>query len=112
MFQYGLNGIRVAWRNSRLNLLSLFAILTGILSFLLKINIIEQIIVLICIVIVFTLEMVNTSIEIICDMIDYHYNEKIRMVKDISAGAVLVSAIGSGVIGLLIFIPRLVNLVC
>ena len=112
MFQYGLNGIRVAWSNSRLPLLCVFAILSGILSLILKISIIELVLILICIFIVLALEMVNTSIEIICDMIDYQYNEKIKIVKDISAGAVLLSAIGSGIIGLIVFIPRLVNMFC
>jgi len=110
MFQYGLNGIRIAGLTSRLNLLSIFAILAGVLCFLLKVSVNEQVMVLVCIIIVFAFEMINTSIELICNMIEPNQNIKIKEIKDISAGAVLLSALGSGIVGWIIFMPKLVNL--
>jgi diacylglycerol kinase (ATP) len=53
---------------------------------------------------VMSLEIVNTVVENICDIIDPEYNPKIKLIKDLSAGAVLVAAlvwliiIGGGVL--------------
>jgi diacylglycerol kinase (ATP) len=53
---------------------------------------------------VMSLEIVNTVVENICDIIDPEYNPKIKIIKDLSAGAVLVAAlvwliiIGGGVL--------------
>jgi diacylglycerol kinase len=56
--------------------------------------------------------MVNTSIELTCDMIDKNVNEHIKEIKDISAGAVLLSAITAFIIGCIVFIPKLVAHLC
>jgi diacylglycerol kinase len=53
---------------------------------------------------VMSLEIVNTVVENICDIIDPEYNPRIKLIKDLSAGAVLVAAlvwliiIGGGVL--------------
>ena len=57
---------------------------------------------------VISAELFNTSIEKTLDYIDKEYNNEIRFIKDASAGAVLTLAIASAVIGLIIFIPKLV----
>lgn len=66
---------------------------------------------IICIIsfgLVISAELFNTSIEKTLDYIDKEYNNEIRFIKDASAGAVLTLAIASAVIGLIIFIPKLV----
>ena len=112
MFQYGLNGIRIAIFSSRLGLLSIFAFIAGVLSLLLKISLTELALVFVCITVVFALEIINTSIEMVCNILTNKYDEKIKEIKDMSAGAVLVSAIGSFVVACIIFVPRLVNIFC
>ena len=59
------------------------------------------------IVLVIAGEIFNTSIETIVDMVSPQKNEKAKLVKDISAAAVLVLAIGALIIGLIIFIPKI-----
>jgi diacylglycerol kinase len=55
---------------------------------------------------VITAEMVNTSMEFMCDAVTLEHNENIKFAKDVSAGAVLISAIFAVLIGLVIFIPK------
>ena len=54
--------------------------------------------------------MINTSIEIVVDMVMPNKNENAKNAKDISAGAVLIVAITSLIIGLIIFIPKIYNI--
>ena len=59
---------------------------------------------------VISLEMVNTAIEIVVDMVSPEYNLKAGHVKDIAAGAVLINAIVAFIVGLLIFLPKIIRL--
>lgn len=52
---------------------------------------------------VFSLEMVNTAAERICDMYTKKKDERIRIIKDVAAGAVLISAIGAVCVGVFLF---------
>lgn len=52
---------------------------------------------------VFVAEMFNTALENLCNLVDGTENEKIGIIKDISAGAVLVSAVNALVTAWLIF---------
>lgn len=54
---------------------------------------------------VFSLEGINTAIEKLCDEVTEERKESIRVIKDISAGAVLIAAIFALVVGLNIFLP-------
>ena len=59
---------------------------------------------------VLSLELMNTAIEKICDLISKDIHPVIKVVKDISAAAVLIAAIGSLFTGAIIFLPKLLNL--
>lgn len=54
------------------------------------------------------LEMVNTAVETLADAVDAHYHERLRLVKDLAAGAVLVASAAAVAVGLLLFGPALV----
>ena len=60
---------------------------------------------------VLSLELVNTSIEYAIDMAMPEIHPLAKVAKDVSAGAVLVSAITSVIIGLIIFLPKLLALI-
>ena len=62
---------------------------------------------LVAISIVMLAEMINTGIEFLCDAVTLEHNEFIKHAKDVSAGAVLLSSIFAAIIGLVIFIPKL-----
>ncbi|AGB05261.1 diacylglycerol kinase [Aciduliprofundum sp. MAR08-339] len=60
---------------------------------------------------VFGLELINTAIEKSMDILSNgRYDERIRVVKDVSAGAVLVAAAFAVSIGVLIFLPKIMGL--
>ena len=63
------------------------------------------------IVIVLVLEIINTIIENIMEFLCNDYNLNIKIIKDMSSGAVLVSAFISVIVGLLIFIPKILVIV-
>ncbi len=57
---------------------------------------------------VLSAEMINTAIERLSDVAEPHKNETIRVVKDVSAGMVLVCAIGALAVGIVIFLPKVI----
>lgn len=83
------------------------AIAVLILSFILGIKKIDFLIISIAVIIVLLAEMLNTAIEFLVDMISPEYSEKARRVKDIAAGAVLITAFGAAVLGYFILFPYL-----
>lgn len=61
---------------------------------------------------VIILEMVNTIIENVVDLIvDYKYHPLAKKIKDIAAGAVLVTAIFAVIIGLFVFLPHIIYII-
>ena len=85
-------------------------IIALILSYILKIDKIEFIIVLTIICLVLTTEIINTAIERAVDLVTKEYHELARIAKDVSAGSVLVTSIFALIIGIIIFIPKIITL--
>jgi diacylglycerol kinase len=81
-----------------------------ILGFILKIDLQEWVICILLIGAVIGAELMNTAIETTVDMYTREKNELAKKAKDVSAGAVLIIAISSAIIGCMIFIPKLVHL--
>jgi diacylglycerol kinase len=107
-FSFALAGIRTAFASEsslRIQLIAAFFV-TG-LGFYLEISSTEWLILILCIGFVFTAELLNTAIEYLTDLISPGYHQTAGKVKDIGAGAVLISAITSGIIGAIIFIPKI-----
>ena len=91
-------------RNMRLHfLIGLFAVLSGIVLNFTYIEIIA-----LCLTIAFVLfaEMFNTAIEYTVDLVSQEYHPLARIVKDICAGAVLLSAVMAVVVGYILFVSR------
>lgn len=61
--------------------------------------------------IVFTTEAFNSAIERLSDVAQPKRDDRIRNVKDIAAGAVLISAITAAIIGVIIFHPRIMRII-
>jgi len=74
-------------------------------------NPIEDSILLLTIIVVLSLELINSQIEKFLDIIHPEHHPRVKIIKDYSAGAVLLSAIGSVIIGILIFWPYIINLI-
>lgn len=80
------------------------------LSYILKIDKIEFIIVLTMICLVLTAEIINTAIERTVDLVTKEYHELARIAKDVSAGSVLVTSTFALIIGIIIFMPKIITL--
>lgn len=99
------NGISIAFieeKNLRIQFLVFLLVL--ILSFYFKVHIHEFLIIILLSCLVFVVELLNTTIENICDKITFDEDSQIKKIKDISAGAVLVISFFTIVIGLIIFL--------
>jgi len=80
-----------------------------ILGFTVSLTPFQWLLVLFCIGLVISLEMINSAIERFCDLVTTEFHPGIKIIKDVAAGAVLVASITSLIIGLIIFIPALVQ---
>lgn len=109
-FTYAYKGIKVALSQRNMKIHIACALLVISAGFMLHINSIEWCIISICIGLVITLEMINTAIEYIVDMISPEFNEKAGKIKDIAAGAVLVISIVAFISGILVFGKHIVAL--
>jgi len=94
-------------RHVRYHLYSAIFIL--ILSFVLGIKWSEFAILVILSVVVLSVEMLNTAIESITDVLFKEYDQSAKAIKDIAAGAVLVTAIGAVIIGYIILFEPVKN---
>lgn len=110
-FNYALEGLVRSFkeeRNMKFHILSLFIVV--ILGLYFSISIFEWIICLILIGNVISSELFNTAIENTVDFISTDIHPKAKIIKDISAAAVLVQAIFSGIVGFIIFYPKFLTL--
>ena len=107
-FVYAFNGLVVFFRHERNGRIQLvIACIALLLSWFLKIARAEWIVILACIATVLSFEMINSSIEKLCNLVHPKYHPAVKTIKDISAGAVLFIAISSAIIGAIIFIPKI-----
>ena len=110
-FQHAWNGIKHTWmkeQNFRVHLLLMIAVFS--VAQLLKVPLVEQALLVIVIGIVLALELVNTAIENVVDMMVQTYDIRAKIIKDVAAGAVLAFAIVAVIVGLLIFLPKIILL--
>ena len=110
-FKYAFSGIISAFkteRNMKIHVsVMILVILCGIIF---KLETWEWIVCICLFALVIGGELFNTAIEIVVDLAMPKINDKAKKSKDVAAGGVLVFAIGSAIIGLIIFIPKIINL--
>ena len=88
----------------------LIAIIVIILGFVFKLNIIEWLFIVFSIMFVIATEVTNTAIETTVNMYTKEYNELAKIAKDVAAGAVLIAAINSVIVGGIIFFNKIITL--
>lgn len=110
-FAYALEGIISAFKTEQ-NLLvqTIFGIIVVILGVILKISNIELVIVILTCGLVITLELVNTAIEYVVDMAMPQIHPLAKIAKDVAAGAVLVTSLTAFIVGLIIYLPKIIAL--
>ncbi len=110
-FKYAWHGLRrlpIEEHNARLHLVA--AILAILFGWWLKISSAEWCIVIMCIGAVFMAEAFNSAIEALADHAETKNNPLIGKAKDVAAAGVLCVAISSAISGIIIFLPKLLNL--
>ena len=107
-FKYAFEGIFTSIKTER-NLIihTVITLLVIIFGLFYKINKHEWFTCIILFIIVISSELFNTALELVVDLASPKINPLAKKAKDVAAGAVLITAIGSAIIGLWIFIPKI-----
>ena len=108
-FKFALQGLADLIKsqpNARIHLAASFAVISA--GFYFSISATEWIAVVLCITLVFALEAINTALEYLTDLVSPEHHPLAGKVKDVAAAAVLITAIGAVVIGIIIFGSRVI----
>jgi len=107
-FRFALSGIIMAVKKER-NLKIHFsaAIIVILLGIYYRVSAINWLFLAIAMGLVIVMEMMNTAIERVVDLVTKEFHPLAKEAKDISAGAVLIAAIISVIIGIIIFLPKI-----
>jgi diacylglycerol kinase len=110
-FSYAVRGFRKTFHEEQnlqvqasVGLIAIFA------SFLFGLDRIEFSIIIFLIILVLLMELANSAVERIADLLKPRINTYVKEIKDIMAAAVLLASIGSVIIGILIFWPHVFKL--
>ncbi len=109
-FSFAARGFRYVLRGERNFQIELFVagiVILGMLVF--DLSVLERVALILCIAWVLTLELVNTAVERIMDVLQPRIHPYARIIKDVMAAAVLISAGGALLVGLAIFVPRILK---
>jgi diacylglycerol kinase (ATP) len=107
-FGFAIRGIVAAIRaeqNLRIHLVAAVCVIAG--AWYYRVSVTEWAVLMVCIGSVIAAELINTAIERLVDLVSPGYDTRAGLIKDISAGAVLVTAIIAAVAGSIIFLPRI-----
>lgn len=110
-FVYAFRGIgRVFKTQPNMQIHVIIVLLVIVAGIWLELSVPEWLFIVFAIGFVFSAEIFNSAIEKLVDIVSPGYDDRAGRIKDMAAGAVLIAAITAVVIGLLIFVPRLTNL--
>lgn len=107
-FRYAFAGLKLAWMrgvNFRIEIFCALLILT--FAWLLRFSTAEYTILILAIALVLAAETFNTALEELCDKFQPTHDPHIEKIKDLSAAAVLITALGALCVGIVISIPHL-----
>ncbi|MFT0715485.1 diacylglycerol kinase family protein [Flagellimonas lutimaris] len=105
---YALKGMMLLlWTEPSIKIQFVIALSVTALGFYFKISNTEWILQLLSIGLVMGVEGVNTAIEKTCDYVQPKLDPKIGLIKDISAGAVMIVSVIASIIGLIIYVPKI-----
>lgn len=111
-FVYAFNGIATLLRdehNSRIHVAAMAAVV--IMGFLLGLTATEWCVVALCCGGVLMAEAMNSAVEAVADLVSPEYHPLIKKAKDVGAAGVLMMAIAAATAGLIIFLPKLIELI-
>lgn len=110
-FRYAIEGIFSAFESEANMKIHIFImLLVIILGLFLKLSLNEWFACILLFCLVIGSELFNTALEEVVNLASPHVNPHAKLAKDLSAGAVLVFALGAVVIGCIIFLPKIIEL--
>ena len=109
-FKYALDGLKTLLIKDQKFSLHIYASII-VFGFLLHINRSEWIFILLAISLVLAFEAINTAVEYVVDLVTTEYHDYAKYAKDIAAFSVMIVSILALIIGLIVFIPHLINLI-
>lgn len=104
-FQFAGRGIALAGRGRNFRIMLTITLAVLVAGFALDVSNTSWAILLVCIAGVLASEVLNTAIEQAADRIESEYDDTIRDVKDLAAGAVLLAAVVAALVGVIVFWP-------
>lgn len=111
-FRYAFHGIRDALKDGRnFRIMAAFFVLVVAAGIILGLSALEWAAALLCCAGVLSLELVNTALEAAVNVATDEYRPLAGKAKDAAAGATLVFSLFSAAIGLIIFIPHIIDLI-
>lgn len=110
-FYYAFEGIKEAFKNEpNFRIHSILGLIALSLAYILNFKKEEWIILFFTIAFVLILELINTSLEAIVDLVSPNIRAKAKVAKDVSAAAVFISSILALLVGAILFLPKIINL--
>lgn len=108
-FTFAFSGLKTAIKkepNFRIHVV--FALITTFAAYYFRFNLLEWLILALAIFLVMVFELLNTTLEAVVDLVSPEVKPEAKIAKDVSAAAVLLTAIFSIIVGLILFLPRLI----
>lgn len=110
-FSYAFEGVLYALKhNQNLRIHFMTAGIVILASLFFEVTPFEMGILGVMILLVISAEMVNTAIEQMVDLIVNEHKKEAKIAKDVAAGMVLLTALGSVIVGILVFVPHILSL--
>lgn len=110
-FKNATNGIKYVFKNEHnYRIQVVFSIIAILMGIILEINFLEFSIIFVLIALVFLAEFVNSITETVVDMYTEEYNERAKIAKDVAAGTAMLMAIISVIVGMLIYLPKILKI--
>ena len=111
-FTYPIKGLKYAYRNEQNLAVDLgVAAIVIIFGIILKVSLAEWAILFLTMGLVIACELINTAIEATVDLITEDYHPLAKVAKDTSAAAVFIFAIVAVIVGMIIFLPKIISIV-
>ncbi len=111
-FKYPIKGLRYAYNNEQNLVVDVgIALVVCIFGVLFHINKYEWAILVLTIGLVISCELINTAIEAVVDLVTQEYHPLAKVAKDTSAAAVFIFALVAIIVGIIIFVPKIISLI-
>jgi len=110
-FKFAFSGVKIIIQEKQpFRTMIIIAILVIVTMVCLNLTLIHKIIILFTIVLMLSLELLNSVVEKLLDFICPQKNEKVKKIKDMMAGIVLIASIGAALVGILVFSPYILEI--